>query len=79
MPICTSGSSYQEYFLKQDSGEIFSLNPNEDMDIELELEKYKIATSLEEFIDGFEEVIYIVFQNFQQCKKVKKLFQLVSR
>lgn len=58
IPICSSGSGYREYYLKTDSGEIFFLNPNEDIDIELEeqdlFEKHKITDSLERFIMLFQ-------------------------
>lgn len=57
LPICSSGSSYREYYIKTDSGEIFFLNPNEDFDIELEyrdlVEKHKISDTLDNFILSF--------------------------
>ena len=55
MPICTSGSSYQEYFLKLDSEVIYCLNPNDDIDKIIELSEFEIAKNLIEFILGFRE------------------------
>ena len=53
LPICTSGSSYRVYFINQDNGGIYFLNPNEDMDCEIELRKYKLCDNLDTFIQSF--------------------------
>jgi len=57
LPICTSGSSYREYFLNLDTEKIYCLDPNQEMVKEIEIENYKIANNLIEFILGFESVI----------------------
>ena len=53
LPICTSGSSYRVYYLKIDSGEIFYLDPNQDFDIDLKIDEYKLADNLKEFVLTF--------------------------
>lgn len=53
LPICTSGSSYRVYFLNLVNGAVYYLNPNEDMEIELDLEKHKLANNLNDFIETF--------------------------
>lgn len=53
LPICSSGSSYKEYYLKLDTGEIYFLNPNSDMDVELDLESKKLANNVNEFVESF--------------------------
>jgi len=53
LPICTSGSSHRFYFMKIDTGEIFYLNPNGDLDKELDLERYRLANDVLEFIGMF--------------------------
>lgn len=58
IPICNSGSSYREYFLKIDTGEIFFLDPNQDVQDEIELsflkEKFKLSDTFNEFVRSFQ-------------------------
>lgn len=57
IPICNSGSSYREYFLKIDTGEIFFLDPNQDVQDEMELNflkgNFKLADNFNEFVESF--------------------------
>ena len=53
LPICTSGSSYRVYFLKMDTGEIIYLNPNEDLDRQIEISEFTLSQDVFEFVGMF--------------------------
>ena len=53
LPICSAGSARREYYLKLDTGEVFDIDPFDDINREINLADHLIASSVREFILSF--------------------------